>query len=67
MGKLIALLTTHGNSVLQTKLQVLVAEIQATLPGELYPVDSTHLGFQFLALHFGWYNKFFESVRVPFF
>lgn len=57
-------MVTHSTTILQKKLEVLVAELQATFPGELYSVDSSDPGFNFLALHFGWYNKFFESVRV---
>jgi len=44
----------------------IVSEIQALLPGELYPVDSTAPGFQFLALHLGWYNKYSELVSTLF-
>lgn len=43
---------------------MLLAELQAIFPKEQFDVDSHEDGFKFLALHFGWYNKFSESVSL---
>jgi hypothetical protein len=56
------MLVTHARFALRDKLKVLLSELQAAIPGELYSVDSREPGFEFIALHFGWYNKFSESV-----
>lgn len=60
--KPVAILATHAKEILKSTFTVIVSEIQALLLGELYPIDSTNDGFQFLALHFGWYNKYSETV-----
>jgi len=61
--KPLVLLATHAKVVLKGLLDAIVARIQAIFPGELFPEDSARAGFQFLALHFGWYLKYSESVR----
>ena len=60
--KPLVLLATHAKVVLKALLDAIVARIQAIFPGELFSEDSTRMGFQFLALHFGWYMKYSESV-----
>lgn len=58
----LVLLATHAKIVLKALLDSIVARIEAIFPGELFPDDSTRSGFQFLALHFGWYLKYSERV-----
>lgn len=62
--KPVVLFATHAKFVLKAKLSKVISEIQALFPGELYPVDSTKNDFKFLALHFGWYNKYSETVSA---
>jgi hypothetical protein len=40
------------------------AELEILFPGELYPVDSTHPLYSFLAIHLGFYSKYSEEVRL---
>jgi hypothetical protein len=65
-SKPVVLFATHAKQVLRAKISKIVSEIQALLPGELYPEDSTSPLFTFLALHFGWYNKYSEMVSDVF-
>lgn len=67
-AKLMALVVSHASTSgpLLNKLQALMFQLQATFPGELFPLDTkVDLITNFLALHFSWYNKFSESVRSP--
>jgi hypothetical protein len=66
-GAPLVLYATHAKRLLQLKFEVILAEIQALFPGELYPVDSTSKDYSFLALHFGVYNKYSEDVCSYFF
>ena len=60
----VVVFATHAKYVLKAKLLRIVSEIQALFPGELFWVDSKDPNFKFLALHFGWYNKYSESVNT---
>jgi len=64
-GNPLVLSATHGRALLQQKFDVIFAEVDALFPGELYAVDSTLPGYNFLALHLGFYNKFSENVCLP--
>ena len=55
---------THAKTLFQHKFQVIFAEIDSLFSGELYPEDSRHPDYNFLALHFGDYNKYSESVCI---
>lgn len=62
-GQLIALYVSHAQKILQRKLAIIIAQIQALFPGELYSVDSSSEdNFKFLALHFAYYFKYSENV-----
>jgi hypothetical protein len=63
-GSPLVLFATHAKAVLEHKLKVILAEIDTLFPGELYGVDSTDENYNFLALHFGYYNKYSENVSV---
>ena len=65
--KPVVVFATHAKYVFKAKLSRIVSEIQALFPGELYPVNSKDPDFKFLALHFGWYNKYSESVNTFFY
>ena len=60
----LVLLATHAKTLLQHKFQVIFAEVDSLFPGELYPEDSRRPDYNFLALHFGYYNKYSESVCI---
>jgi hypothetical protein len=60
----LVLFTAYAKVILERKLDVILAEIDALFPGELYEVDSTDENYSFLALHFGRYNKYSENVSV---
>jgi hypothetical protein len=61
-GAPLVLYVTHAKTVLERKFAVILAELETLFPGELYPVDSTLPGYNFLALHFGYYCKYSEMV-----
>lgn len=56
--------TSHGRAVLQHKFRVLFAELETLYPGEFYAIDSTLPGYNFLALHLGYYSKYSEEVST---
>lgn len=61
-GDLVFLVIPHGHEVLKEKLSILMKEIEALFPGELKHTDSRAPGYQFLALHYSYYNRYHESV-----
>lgn len=64
-GDLVVLVVPHGHQALKTKLATLQQEIDALFPGELERIDSMQEGYNFLALHYTYYNRYFESVGSP--
>jgi hypothetical protein len=60
-NNLILLLVPHASDCLYEKFDILPSELQALFPGELYHTTS-RVDDEFLALHFSWYNRYYESV-----
>ena len=61
-GELVFLVIPHGHDALKEKLSILLKEIEALFPGELRNTDSQAPGYEFLALHYTYYNRYHESV-----
>ena len=61
-GELVCLVVPHGHEALKDKLSTLLQEIEALFPGELSRTDSRTPGYEFLALHYTYYNRYHESV-----
>jgi hypothetical protein len=59
---LLFMLSTHLTQALPEKMALLLSELQALFPGELSYENSKREGYEFLALHFSWYNRYSESV-----
>lgn len=67
VDELLAMVSTHASTVLKEKLAVILAEFQSIFGKELFAVDTVKDDmFQFLAFHFTWYNRYFESVSFSF-
>lgn len=60
----IFMLGTHLPDALPEKMALLQSELQTLFAGELYEEDSRRDGYEFLALHFSWYNRYSESVGI---
>src|SRR5882672_4214272 len=63
-GSPLVLYATHAKKLLQLKFEIILEEMHRLFPGELDPVDSTSEGYSFLALHFGYYNRYAENVSL---
>ena len=66
-GAPLVLYASHAKTVLQLKFAAILAEVHALWPGELYEVDSTSKDYNYVAFHFGCYNKYSEKVSSYFF
>ena len=55
----------HGHEVLTDKLGKLRHELDALFPGELRHTNSRTPDYNFLALHYSYYNRYHESVSTP--
>lgn len=63
-GGLVGLLLTHMASSLPQCNERLLAQLNALFPGELYHESSDRDNYTFLAIHYSWYNRFSEKVRL---
>ena len=66
-GDLVFLVVPHGHEVLKEKLGNLLKELETLFPGEreLRHTNSCTPGYNFLALHYSYYNRYHELVRTP--
>lgn len=59
------MLSTHASAVLKEQCEAIMVQLQLAFPDELFDVDTASDPlFQFFAMHFTWYNRYYESVRL---